>query len=137
MSEEPPLHRVTTGTASTDHQRGAQCRSNSLQPPSTPALPRRYLPPQSRSSPGGLIKLKAFFCFFCDLAQLTFLHYHTSVETHKLCVVNVGNIYFTCTFVLYGCVQKREMHVSSNRLCPIVSRCRHICGLQAPIVHIC
>nr|XP_012774387.2 microtubule-associated tumor suppressor candidate 2 isoform X1 [Maylandia zebra] len=52
VSEEPPLHRVTTGTASTDHQRGAQCRSNSLQPPSTPALPRRYLPPQSRSSPG-------------------------------------------------------------------------------------
>lgn len=50
VSEEPPLHRVTT--VSTDHQRGAPCRSNSLQPPSTPALPRRYLPPQSRSSPG-------------------------------------------------------------------------------------
>ncbi|XP_008276115.1 microtubule-associated tumor suppressor candidate 2 [Stegastes partitus] len=52
VSEEPPLHRVTTGPASTDHQRGAPCRSNSLQPPSTPALPRRYLPPQPRSSPG-------------------------------------------------------------------------------------
>ncbi|XP_029029238.1 microtubule-associated tumor suppressor candidate 2 isoform X2 [Betta splendens] len=52
VSEEPPPHRVTTGTASTDHQRGAPCRSNSLQPPSTPALPRRYLPPQPRSSPG-------------------------------------------------------------------------------------
>ncbi|XP_023122330.2 microtubule-associated tumor suppressor candidate 2 homolog isoform X2 [Amphiprion ocellaris] len=51
VSEEPPLHRVTTGTAPTDHQRGAPCRSNSLQPPSTPALPRRYLPPQPRSSP--------------------------------------------------------------------------------------
>ncbi|XP_073335747.1 microtubule-associated tumor suppressor candidate 2 homolog [Pagrus major] len=52
VSEEPPLHRVTTGPSSTDHQRGAPCRSNSLQPPSTPALPRRYLPAQPRSSPG-------------------------------------------------------------------------------------
>ncbi|KAE8287481.1 Microtubule-associated tumor suppressor candidate 2-like protein [Larimichthys crocea] len=52
VSEEPPLHRVTTGPPSTDHQRGAPCRSSSLQPPSTPALPRRYLPAQPRSSPG-------------------------------------------------------------------------------------
>uniref|UniRef100_A0A8C9ZA92 Uncharacterized protein n=1 Tax=Sander lucioperca TaxID=283035 RepID=A0A8C9ZA92_SANLU len=52
VSEEPPLHRVITGPPSTDHQRGAPCRSNSLQPPSTPALPRRYLPAQPRSSPG-------------------------------------------------------------------------------------
>ncbi|XP_076605925.1 microtubule-associated tumor suppressor candidate 2 homolog isoform X2 [Chaetodon auriga] len=52
VSEEPPLHRVTTCPQSTDHQRGAPCRSNSLQPPSTPALPRRYLPAQPRSSPG-------------------------------------------------------------------------------------
>ncbi|XP_059207071.1 microtubule-associated tumor suppressor candidate 2 [Centropristis striata] len=52
VSEEPPLHRVTTGPPSTDHQRGPPCRSNSLQPPSTPALPRRYLPAQPRSSPG-------------------------------------------------------------------------------------
>ncbi|KAM9348855.1 microtubule-associated tumor suppressor candidate 2 homolog [Symphorus nematophorus] len=52
VSEEPPLHRVTTGPPPTDHQRGAPCRSNSLQPPSTPALPRRYLPAQPRSSPG-------------------------------------------------------------------------------------
>lgn len=52
VSEEPPLHRVTTGPPSTDHQRGAPCRTNSLQPPSTPALPRRYLPAQPRSSPG-------------------------------------------------------------------------------------
>ncbi|KAM6907522.1 microtubule-associated tumor suppressor candidate 2 [Xenentodon cancila] len=52
VSDEPPLHRVTTGPASSDHQRGTPCRSNSLQPPSTPALPRRYLPPQPRSSPG-------------------------------------------------------------------------------------
>lgn len=110
--------------------------------PDATCHPSQEAPLEVSSFPGtahslGLIKLKAFFCFFCDLAQLTFLHYHTSVETHKLCVVNVGNIYFTCTFVLHGCVQKREMHVSSNRLCPIVSRCRHICGLQARIVHIC
>ncbi|KAM7398062.1 hypothetical protein PAMA_006096 [Pampus argenteus] len=52
VSEEPPLHRVTTSPPSTDHRRGAPCRSNSLQPPSTPALPRRYLPAQPRSSPG-------------------------------------------------------------------------------------
>lgn len=52
VSEEPPLYRVTTNPPSTDHQRGVPCRSNSLQPPSTPALPRRYLPPQPRSSPG-------------------------------------------------------------------------------------
>ncbi|XP_044078847.1 microtubule-associated tumor suppressor candidate 2 isoform X2 [Siniperca chuatsi] len=52
VSEEPPLHRVTTGPPATEHQRGAPCRSNSLQPPSTPALPRRYLPAQPRSSPG-------------------------------------------------------------------------------------
>ncbi|XP_045896764.1 microtubule-associated tumor suppressor candidate 2 [Micropterus dolomieu] len=52
VSEEPPLHRVTTGPLSTDPQRGVPCRSNSLQPPSTPALPRRYLPAQPRSSPG-------------------------------------------------------------------------------------
>ncbi|XP_040907986.1 microtubule-associated tumor suppressor candidate 2 [Toxotes jaculatrix] len=55
-SEEPPLHRVTTSPPSTEHQRGAPCRSNSLQPPSTPALPRRFLPPQPRSSPGGVRK---------------------------------------------------------------------------------
>ncbi|KAM9788485.1 microtubule-associated tumor suppressor candidate 2 homolog [Neosynchiropus ocellatus] len=42
-SEEPPQP--------TGHQRGPPCRS-SLQPPSTPALPRRYLPAQPRSSPG-------------------------------------------------------------------------------------
>ncbi|KAM3601309.1 uncharacterized protein V6R79_010463 [Siganus canaliculatus] len=52
VSEEPPLHRVTTGPPSADPQRGPPCRSNSLQPPSTPALPRRYLPAQPRSSPG-------------------------------------------------------------------------------------
>ncbi|XP_029375664.1 microtubule-associated tumor suppressor candidate 2 [Echeneis naucrates] len=52
LNEEPPLHRVTTSPPSTDHQRVPPCRSNSLQPPSTPALPRRYLPPQPRSSPG-------------------------------------------------------------------------------------
>ncbi|CAN9501366.1 unnamed protein product [Ophioblennius macclurei] len=53
VSEEPPLHRVTTSAAPPpDHQRVAPCRSSSLQPPSTPALPRRYLPPQPRSSPG-------------------------------------------------------------------------------------
>ncbi|KAK7926174.1 hypothetical protein WMY93_008484 [Mugilogobius chulae] len=51
VSEEPPLHRVTTGPPSVpEHQRGPPCRS--LQPPSTPALPRRYLPAQPRSSPG-------------------------------------------------------------------------------------
>ncbi|TNN78996.1 Microtubule-associated tumor suppressor candidate 2 [Liparis tanakae] len=44
--------RVTTGPPSTDHQRGAHGRSSSLQPPSTPALHRRYLPAQPRSSPG-------------------------------------------------------------------------------------
>lgn len=53
VSEDPPPHRVATGSASSDQQRGVSCRSNSLQPPSTPALPRRYLPPQPRSSPGG------------------------------------------------------------------------------------
>ncbi|XP_034540168.1 microtubule-associated tumor suppressor candidate 2 [Notolabrus celidotus] len=52
VSEEPPLHRVTTNPPTTDQQRGPPCRSNSLQPPSTPALPRRYLPAQPRSSPG-------------------------------------------------------------------------------------
>ncbi|XP_026184732.1 microtubule-associated tumor suppressor candidate 2 homolog [Mastacembelus armatus] len=52
VTEDPPLHRVTTNPPSTDHQRVAPCRRNSLQPPSTPALPRRYLPPQPRSSPG-------------------------------------------------------------------------------------
>ncbi|XP_061595262.1 uncharacterized protein mtus2a [Cololabis saira] len=52
VSDDPPLHRVTTSPAAADHQRGAPCRSNSLQPPSTPALPRRFLPPQPRSSPG-------------------------------------------------------------------------------------
>ncbi|KAM9846657.1 microtubule-associated tumor suppressor candidate 2 [Aulostomus maculatus] len=54
VSEEPPLHRVTTTTTTTttEYQRGAPSRSNSLQPPSTPALPRRYLPPQPRGSPG-------------------------------------------------------------------------------------
>ncbi|XP_061904659.1 microtubule-associated tumor suppressor candidate 2 isoform X1 [Entelurus aequoreus] len=52
VSEEPPLHRVTGSPPSTDHQRSVPCRSNSLQPPSTPALPRRYLPAQPRSSPG-------------------------------------------------------------------------------------
>ncbi|KAJ0061667.1 hypothetical protein NL108_005801, partial [Boleophthalmus pectinirostris] len=51
VSEDPPLHRVTTGPPSVpEHQRGQPCRS--LQPPSTPALPRRYLPAQPRSSPG-------------------------------------------------------------------------------------
>uniref|UniRef100_A0A1A7XKG7 Microtubule associated tumor suppressor candidate 2 n=1 Tax=Iconisemion striatum TaxID=60296 RepID=A0A1A7XKG7_9TELE len=52
VSEDPPLHRVTTSPLSADHQRAVPCRSSSLQPPSTPALPRRYLPPQPRSSPG-------------------------------------------------------------------------------------
>ncbi|XP_067350605.1 microtubule-associated tumor suppressor candidate 2 isoform X2 [Channa argus] len=52
VSEDPPLHRVTTSPPTADHQRGAPCRSSSLQPPFTPALPRRYLPPQPRSSPG-------------------------------------------------------------------------------------
>ncbi|XP_037126581.1 microtubule-associated tumor suppressor candidate 2 homolog [Syngnathus acus] len=52
VSEDPPLHRVTGAPPLTDHQRAAPCRSNSLQPPSTPALPRRYLPAQPRSSPG-------------------------------------------------------------------------------------
>ncbi|XP_043996844.1 microtubule-associated tumor suppressor candidate 2 isoform X1 [Gambusia affinis] len=52
VSEDPPLHRVTTSPPSTDQQRDPPCRSSSLQPPSTPALPRRYLPPQPRSSPG-------------------------------------------------------------------------------------
>ncbi|MED6286235.1 hypothetical protein CHARACLAT_003803, partial [Characodon lateralis] len=52
VSEEPPLHRVTTSPSSTDQQRELLCRSSNLQPPSTPALPRRYLPPQPRSSPG-------------------------------------------------------------------------------------
>ncbi|XP_068600411.1 microtubule-associated tumor suppressor candidate 2 homolog [Brachionichthys hirsutus] len=51
-SEEPPLLRVTTSPPLADHQRGPPCRSVSLQPPSTPVLPRRYLPPQPRSSPG-------------------------------------------------------------------------------------
>nr|XP_057942744.1 microtubule-associated tumor suppressor candidate 2 homolog isoform X2 [Doryrhamphus excisus] len=52
VSEEPPPHRVTGGPSSSDHQRSVPCRSSSLQPPSTPALPRRYLPAQPRSSPG-------------------------------------------------------------------------------------
>ncbi|XP_077597154.1 microtubule-associated tumor suppressor candidate 2 homolog isoform X1 [Stigmatopora nigra] len=52
VSEEPPIHRVTGVHPSSDQQRSAPCRSNSLQPPSTPALPRRYLPAQPRSSPG-------------------------------------------------------------------------------------
>ncbi|XP_053703176.1 microtubule-associated tumor suppressor candidate 2 isoform X2 [Synchiropus splendidus] len=42
-SEEPPQHRASQST-----ERGR----SSLQPPSTPALPRRYLPAQPRSSPG-------------------------------------------------------------------------------------
>lgn len=51
VSEEPPLHRVTTGPSSAaETHRGPPSRS--LQPPSTPALPRRYLPAQPRSSPG-------------------------------------------------------------------------------------
>ncbi|KAM8834624.1 microtubule-associated tumor suppressor candidate 2 [Synchiropus picturatus] len=45
-SEEPPQHRAGQST-----ERGPPCRG-SLQPPSTPALPRRYLPAQPRSSPG-------------------------------------------------------------------------------------
>ncbi|XP_078142854.1 microtubule-associated tumor suppressor candidate 2 homolog [Centroberyx gerrardi] len=53
VSEEPPLHRVTTTPPSAEQQRGPPCRSSSLQPPSTPALPRRYLPAQPRNSPGG------------------------------------------------------------------------------------
>ncbi|XP_034034972.1 uncharacterized protein LOC117517959 [Thalassophryne amazonica] len=52
VSEDPPLHRVTNSPASTSHQHVAPGRCNSLQPPSTPALPRRYLPPQPRNSPG-------------------------------------------------------------------------------------
>nr|XP_015817185.2 microtubule-associated tumor suppressor candidate 2 isoform X2 [Nothobranchius furzeri] len=52
VSEDPRLHRVAASPLSADHQRAAPCRSSSLQPPSTPALPRRYLPPQPRSSPG-------------------------------------------------------------------------------------
>lgn len=50
VSEEAPHHRVTTGSLA-DHQ-----RAHSLQPPSTPVLPRRFLPPQSRNSPGGQYK---------------------------------------------------------------------------------
>ncbi|XP_057676772.1 microtubule-associated tumor suppressor candidate 2 homolog isoform X1 [Corythoichthys intestinalis] len=56
VSEEPPIHRVSSVLPSSDQQRGAPCRSNSLQPPSTPALPRRYLPAQPRSSPGVIRK---------------------------------------------------------------------------------
>ncbi|XP_068186548.1 microtubule-associated tumor suppressor candidate 2 [Antennarius striatus] len=52
MNEEPPVLRGTTSPPLADYQRGPPCRSNSLQPPSTPVLPRRYLPPQPRSSPG-------------------------------------------------------------------------------------
>lgn len=47
VSEEAPHHRVTTGPLA-DHQ-----RAHSLQPPSTPVLPRRFLPPPSRNSPRG------------------------------------------------------------------------------------
>uniref|UniRef100_A0AAV2J9V3 Uncharacterized protein n=1 Tax=Knipowitschia caucasica TaxID=637954 RepID=A0AAV2J9V3_KNICA len=47
VSEEPVLHRAPLGPPA---ERAAPCRS--LQPPSTPALPRRYLPAQPRSSPG-------------------------------------------------------------------------------------
>lgn len=47
VSEEEPQHKLTTGPL-TDHQ-----RSHSLQPPSTPVLPRRFLPPQPRNSPRG------------------------------------------------------------------------------------
>ncbi|KAM3869227.1 microtubule-associated tumor suppressor candidate 2 homolog [Diretmus argenteus] len=52
VSEEPPPHRVTTTPPSAENQRAGPGRSNSLQPPSTPALPRRYLPAQPRNSPG-------------------------------------------------------------------------------------
>ncbi|XP_056141200.1 microtubule-associated tumor suppressor candidate 2 homolog [Lampris incognitus] len=52
VSEDPPLHRVTTAPSSGDQQRGGPGRGTSLQPPSTPALPRRYLPAQQRNSPG-------------------------------------------------------------------------------------
>ncbi|XP_061658372.1 microtubule-associated tumor suppressor candidate 2 [Syngnathoides biaculeatus] len=52
VGEEPSVHRKTAGSPTKDHKRGAPCRSNSLQPPSTPALPRRYLPAQPKSSPG-------------------------------------------------------------------------------------
>ncbi|XP_037322911.2 microtubule-associated tumor suppressor candidate 2 [Pungitius pungitius] len=52
VSEDPPPHRVTTDPPPIDHHRGAPSRSSGLQPPSTPALPRRYLPAQPRSSPG-------------------------------------------------------------------------------------
>ncbi|XP_077401984.1 microtubule-associated tumor suppressor candidate 2 isoform X2 [Vanacampus margaritifer] len=51
VSEEPSPHGVAVAPPPTDQQRGAPWRSNSLQPPSTPALPRRYLPAQPRSSP--------------------------------------------------------------------------------------
>ncbi|KAM6985176.1 microtubule-associated tumor suppressor candidate 2 homolog [Aplochiton taeniatus] len=48
-----PAHReVTPPSQVVELQRGGPCRSSSLQPPSTPALPRRFLPAQPRSSPG-------------------------------------------------------------------------------------
>ncbi|XP_038129893.1 microtubule-associated tumor suppressor candidate 2 isoform X1 [Cyprinodon tularosa] len=53
VSEELPLHRVTKSPPLIDQHRGPPCRSSSgLQPPSTPVLPRRYLPPPPKSSPG-------------------------------------------------------------------------------------
>ncbi|XP_045064158.1 microtubule-associated tumor suppressor candidate 2 isoform X2 [Coregonus clupeaformis] len=55
---DPPLYRVTN-PSSTDLQRGGgppNYTTRSLQPPSTPALPRRYLPAQPRGSPAGVRK---------------------------------------------------------------------------------
>lgn len=105
VSEEPPLHRVTTGPPSTDHQRG-----HSLQPPSTPALPRRYLPAQPKNSPGGQFKslweskrsrifgskiLEDCVRGFCNLAQRGLV---------KMCIsVRAGTI--TCLY-------------DDNRQCP-------------------
>ncbi|KAK6305874.1 hypothetical protein J4Q44_G00246540 [Coregonus suidteri] len=54
---DPPLYRVTN-PSSTDLQRGGgppNYTTRSLQPPSTPALPRRYLPAQPRGSPAEAI----------------------------------------------------------------------------------
>ncbi|XP_052376064.1 microtubule-associated tumor suppressor candidate 2 isoform X3 [Oncorhynchus keta] len=55
---DPPLYRVTNPPC-TDPQRGGgppNYATRNLQPPSTPALPRRYLPAQPRGSPVGVRK---------------------------------------------------------------------------------
>ncbi|XP_019903993.2 microtubule-associated tumor suppressor 1 homolog isoform X2 [Esox lucius] len=58
VGDDPPHHRGTD-PPSTDLQRPGGPRNYSphgLQPPSTPALPRRYLPAQPRGSPVGVRK---------------------------------------------------------------------------------